>query len=44
VKAANPNGTDGYNPTFDLWSTVGETAKKPTETFQQYQDRWIRNW
>jgi type II secretory pathway pseudopilin PulG len=44
VKAANPTGTDGYNPTFDLWSTAGETAKKSGETFQQYQQRWIKNW
>lgn len=44
VRAANPAGTDGYNPTFDLWSTTGETAKKPTETFAQYQQRWIKNW
>jgi type II secretory pathway pseudopilin PulG len=44
VKAANPTGTDGYNPTFDLWSTAGENAKQPAETFQQYQQRWIKNW
>jgi len=44
AKAANPTGTDGYNPTFDLWSTAGETAKKTGETFQQYQQRWIKNW
>jgi type II secretion system protein G len=37
-------GTGGYNPTFDLWSTAGETAKKPTETWEQYQARWIKNW
>src|SRR6266436_5753496 len=23
VKSSNPSGTDGYNPTFDLWSTSG---------------------
>src|SRR6266404_7798777 len=23
VKSSNPAGTDGYNPTFDLWSTGG---------------------
>ena len=34
----------GYNPTFDLWTTCGETAKQSTETFQQYQLRWIKNW
>ena len=44
VKAANPDGTNGYNPTFDLWSTCGEKGKKSGETFQQYQQRWIKNW
>ena len=34
----------GYNPTFDAWSTCGETAPKTGETFQQYQLRWIKNW
>jgi hypothetical protein len=41
------NQTDpskGYNPTFDLWSTCGETGPKAGETFQQYQLRWIKNW
>jgi prepilin-type N-terminal cleavage/methylation domain-containing protein len=41
---ANPGDTRGNNPTFDLWSTCGETAKKTGETFQQYQLRWIKNW
>jgi type II secretory pathway pseudopilin PulG len=36
--------TKGYNPTFDLWSTGGETGPKPGETFQQYQLRWIKSW
>ncbi|MDB6146931.1 MAG: bacterial ral secretion pathway protein g signature [Spartobacteria bacterium] len=46
AKAADPAGANGYNPTFDLWSTGGETGKKvtPPETFQQYQQRWIKNW
>jgi len=44
AKGANPGGAAGYNPTFDLWSTAGETAKKSGETFQQYQQRWIKNW
>jgi type II secretory pathway pseudopilin PulG len=34
----------GYNPTFDLWSTSGETGPQAGETFQQYQLRWIKNW
>jgi type II secretory pathway pseudopilin PulG len=41
---ADPNTPKGYNPTFDLWTTCGETAKTSTETFQQYQLRWIKNW
>lgn len=44
VKGANPAGTDGYNPTFDLWSTAGETSKKSSETFANYQQRWLKNW
>ena len=44
VKSSNPSGTDGYNPTYDLWSTCGETGPKAPETFQQYQARWVKNW
>jgi prepilin-type N-terminal cleavage/methylation domain-containing protein len=43
-KNVNPSDPNGNNPTFDLWSTCGETAKKSGETFQQYQQRWIKNW
>ena len=39
----DPNNL-GYNPTFDLWSTGGETGPRASETFQQYQLRWIKNW
>jgi type II secretory pathway pseudopilin PulG len=34
AKAANPGGTIGYNPTFDLWSTGNEMDSA----------RWIKNW
>lgn len=44
AKATTPAGTVGFNPTFDLWSTNGETAKKPTETMQEFQARWTKNW
>lgn len=44
IKAALPTGSNGYNPTYDLWSTCGEVGKKPTETFAAYQERWIKNW
>jgi type II secretory pathway pseudopilin PulG len=38
VKSSNPTGADGYNPTFDLWSTAGETNPAPN------QNLWIKNW
>jgi len=40
VKASLPSGTDGYNPTFDLWSTAGaiDGSNKPD------QSQWIKNW
>ena len=31
----------GYNPTFDLWSTVGLTTTPPTTTVTA---QWIKNW
>ena len=42
--AYQKDASTGYNPTFDLWSTGGETAQKSGETFQEYQARWIKNW
>src|SRR5437588_2891206 len=36
-KAANPSGTVGNNPTFDLWSTAGATSGTN-------QTQWIKNW
>jgi type II secretory pathway pseudopilin PulG len=36
-KAADPASTDGYNPTFDLWSVGDGTAG-------QDQSKWIKNW
>jgi type II secretory pathway pseudopilin PulG len=33
--------TKGYNPTFDLWSTVGLTTDPPTAAITQ---QWIKNW
>ena len=38
VKTSAPAGTDGYNPTFDLWSTAG-TITNPLD-----QTQWIKNW
>jgi type II secretory pathway pseudopilin PulG len=41
IQAATGNTTTGYNPTFDLWSTVGLTTDPPTATITQ---QWIKNW
>ena len=38
IKTANPSGTAGYNPTFDLWSTAGATSGAANQT------QWIKNW
>lgn len=34
---ATGSSTDGYNPTFDLWSTTGKTSIPD-------QNQWIKNW
>lgn len=34
--ATNSKGTQGYNPTFDLWSTAGDTTNNPA--------KWAKNW
>jgi type II secretory pathway pseudopilin PulG len=39
IKAANPTGTAGFNPTFDLWSTAGTSSASQTD-----QAQWIKNW
>ncbi|HEX8078182.1 MAG TPA: hypothetical protein VF511_10245, partial [Chthoniobacterales bacterium] len=39
VKATTPAGADGYNPTFDLWSTGGNI-----EAAAASQAKWIKNW
>lgn len=35
------NSSNGYNPTFDLWSTVGLVTTPPTTTITA---QWIKNW
>ncbi len=35
VKAFAPSGADGYNPTFDLWSTANDPDNPAS---------WIKNW
>lgn len=37
AKAATPGANVGYNPTFDLWSTAGETTAGT-------EGKWIKNW
>jgi type II secretion system protein G len=41
IQAATGISTDGYNPTFDLWSTTGLTTTPPTTTVTA---QWIKNW
>jgi type II secretory pathway pseudopilin PulG len=36
---ANDSTAHGYNPTFDLWSTVGITGASASD-----QAQWIKNW
>jgi prepilin-type N-terminal cleavage/methylation domain-containing protein len=36
--------TKGYNPTFDLWSTVGLTAAPPGTPPDTITPQWIKNW
>ena len=36
------NPSEGYNPTFDLWSTAGE--KELGEADVTFLARWIKNW
>ena len=40
VKASAPSGTDGYNPTFDLWSTCGTTSPAAIPD----QSQWVKHW
>ena len=37
ARAANPGGTIGFNPTFDLWSIADGAAGTD-------QSKWIKNW
>ncbi len=41
IQAATQNTTQGYNPTFDLWSTSGLTNTPPSTSDQ---NQWIKNW
>jgi type II secretory pathway pseudopilin PulG len=37
--ANQASSSNGYNPTFDLWSTGGTTSGNPPD-----QTQWIKNW
>jgi type II secretory pathway pseudopilin PulG len=37
LKAVNPASPDGYNPTFDLWSTANANPAGD-------QNQWVKNW
>jgi hypothetical protein len=37
-KATRPTEVEGFNPTFDLWSTAGTT------TSSSGQAKWVKNW
>jgi len=46
AQAANPGGSAGYNPTYDIWSTAGTgTSATPTPSPAiTPQNQWIKNW
>jgi hypothetical protein len=42
-KASDPTA-NGYNPTFDLWSTAGAALSPAPSPPATQQDLWIKNW
>jgi type II secretory pathway pseudopilin PulG len=42
-KASDPNA-NGYNPTFDLWSTAGVAPSPTPAPPATQQNLWIKNW
>jgi type II secretory pathway pseudopilin PulG len=44
IQAATQNTAQGYNPTFDLWSTSGLTANPPISGTDTITPQWIKNW
>jgi type II secretory pathway pseudopilin PulG len=36
--------SEGYNPTFDLWSTAGLTTDPPNSGTDTITPQWIKNW
>jgi prepilin-type N-terminal cleavage/methylation domain-containing protein len=43
-KAPNDTPTHGYNPTFDLWCTVGKKTNPPNSGTDTITPQWIKNW
>jgi type II secretory pathway pseudopilin PulG len=43
AQAANPGGSAGYNPTYDVWSTVGLTTP-PGGSPDTITPQWVKNW
>jgi prepilin-type N-terminal cleavage/methylation domain-containing protein len=44
IQAGTQNTAKGYNPTFDLWSTVGLTNSPPVSGNDTTTPQWIKNW
>ena len=42
--ANQANQSNGYNPTFDLWSTAGLTTNPPGTPPDTITPQWIKNW
>src|SRR6266481_9499090 len=38
------NSSNGYNPTFDWWSTSGVTANPPGSGTDTITPQWVKNW
>ena len=44
AQAANPGGSAGYNPTYDLWSNSNPTPTPTVAPTPTPQNQWIKNW
>ena len=42
--AATRAAAQGYNPTFDLWSTAGKTTSPTPGTAADITNVWVKNW
>jgi len=39
-----PSTLYGYNPSFDMWSTVGIVTANPGPVPDAHHERWVKNW